>query len=709
MGYARHIGRVGALAVTLGVGVALASPGVAYAEPSSTSSTSDTSSTSASSSTDGSARPDKRSVDRADRDDSDDSEASGQDSTSDADADDDDDDDADEDSAATDDDRTDDEDTSASDEDEVGGDEAGGDEAGGDEGAEQDPVSDRLTSTRSAATEDVSPPEDSSEPVQESVAADTGPGAESTPATFKSRAVAAAAPAVAAAPAATPEPSSTVVQVASAAASPALQPLAEHDPEAPLHTTAVMAVLAAVRDELERNTLRRSTNMVAPQAVSLFADPSPNVLLIGVDGANLSRVLDDPTNSNFFGLIQDGTTAPASIAGHTTISNPSWSSILTGAWGEKTGVINNIFTPGTYDNWPTVFNQLETLNPDIQTTAIANWNVISAIAAAGSAPADTVINVSQVPGDTNWLLTDDAVGDATEAAIAAADASTPNFLFSYFVGVDENGHLYGGASPEYAEALNNFDRNLGEILQAVSDWEALTGEQWTVIMVTDHGHQPQKGLGHGFQSPDETSTFVIAENPDIFAVGAINLQYEIVDVTPTVVTLFGGTPTPDADGVSLTDLGDSNVVPVNDDDALRGALQDAIDMYGYPDLGTQIALGVRTVFASVPYFVDEITIGITSTLQGIADLDIFLISPLAALAIVPVQFIGDLVYVATNVVAQIVARLTGVTGASIFPLWPPAPPSFPSTPEEATMLDALMVCGSPGSAQPTWCGDALSA
>lgn len=686
MGYARHIGRVGALAITLGVGVALASPGVAYAEPSSPSSPSESSSASASSSTDGAARPDKRSSDRADRGDS---EASGQKSTTGSDADDR---AADEDSTATVD-----------------------DEAGGGDGSDEDAVSDRRTSSRSAATEEDSLPADSGEPVQEQeqeqepVAAPAEQAAESAPATSKPRAVAAVVPAVAAEPAPAPEPTPTVVQLASAAASPALQPLAEPDPEAPLHTTAVMAVLAAVRDELERNTLHRSTNQLAPQAVSLFADPSPNVLLIGVDGANLSRVLDDPTNSNFFGLIQDGTTAATSIAGHTTISNPSWSSILTGAWGEKTGVINNIFTPWTYNNWPTVFNQLETLNPGIQTTAIANWNVISAIAAAGSAPADTVINVSQVPGDTNWLLTDDAVGDATEAAIAAADANTPNFLFSYFVGVDENGHLYGGASPPYAESLNNFDRNLGEILQAVNDWEALTGEQWTVIMVTDHGHQPQKGLGHGFQSPDEASTFVIVENPDIFAVGAINLQYEIIDVTPTVVTLFGGVPAPDADGVSVTDLGDSNVVPVNDDDALRGALQDAINMYGYPDIGTQIALGVRTVFASVPYFVDEITIGITSALQGITDLEIFLISPLAALAIVPVQFIGDLVYVVTNVVAQIVARLTGVTGASIFPLWPPAPPSFPSTPEEATMLDALMVCGSPGSAQPVWCGDALSA
>lgn len=53
MGYARHIGRVGALAITLGVGVALGSAPVAFAEPSSPSSASDSSSAGDSSSKDG--------------------------------------------------------------------------------------------------------------------------------------------------------------------------------------------------------------------------------------------------------------------------------------------------------------------------------------------------------------------------------------------------------------------------------------------------------------------------------------------------------------------------------------------------------------------------------------------------------------------------------------------------------------------------------
>jgi len=465
-------------------------------------------------------------------------------------------------------------------------------------------------------------------------------------------------------------------------------------PVSPLSSTSVLVALAAVRDELERKTLK-PTSTVAPQPVSTLADTTPNVLVIGVDGTNLSRVLADPANANFFQLMQGGTTAPASIVGHTTISNPSWTAILTGVWGEKTGVINNIFNPAVYDKWPTVFNQLETFNPGIQTTAIANWDVVSAIAVSGSVGADHVVNISHIAGDSDWSLTDDAVGDATEAAIAAADPNKPNFVFSYFVGVDENGHNYGGASQQYADAVRNVDQNIGEIMQQVNDWEAATGEQWTVIVVTDHGHQASKGLGHGFQSPNETSTFVIANNPNLFTAGGVNLKYQIVDVTPTVVTLFGGTPAPKSDGVSITNLGGSTVTPIDDDAALRAAVLEVIGKYGYPDIGTDLKLGVRTVFASVPYFLNQGFDAVTAQLESVAAQHIFVISPLAQAMTVPVQLVGSLTYAATNAVAQVVARLTGVTGASLVPIFmPPLPPLVGTEdPAPVAACTVLVACG----------------
>lgn len=48
-----------------------------------------------------------------------------------------------------------------------------------------------------------------------------------------------------------------------------------------------------------------------------------------------------------------------SIVGHTTISNPSWTSVLTGVWSETSGVVNNVFTPFIFDEFPSVFNRLD--------------------------------------------------------------------------------------------------------------------------------------------------------------------------------------------------------------------------------------------------------------------------------------------------------------------------------------------------------------
>ena len=122
---------------------------------------------------------------------------------------------------------------------------------------------------------------------------------------------------------------------------------------------------------------------------------------------------------------------------------------------------------------------------------------------------------------------------------------------------------------EYKQAIQRTDDNLGAILDAVAAREDDTGcatnastcEDWTVIVVTDHGHQPQQGFGHGFQSPDETTTFVIADGPQ-FGDSMFNPDYEIVDVTPTVLNLFGAPQGARFDGVPLTSLRGSDSDPL---------------------------------------------------------------------------------------------------------------------------------------------------
>jgi hypothetical protein len=75
---------------------------------------------------------------------------------------------------------------------------------------------------------------------------------------------------------------------------------------------------------MERILFRRTAYVASPQTTAQLVDPTTqHVLVIGVDGTNLSRVLADPTNTNFFALMDTSTNSAPSIVGHTTISDPS--------------------------------------------------------------------------------------------------------------------------------------------------------------------------------------------------------------------------------------------------------------------------------------------------------------------------------------------------------------------------------------------------
>lgn len=430
-------------------------------------------------------------------------------------------------------------------------------------------------------------------------------------------------------------------------------------------------------------TTSRSRGASAVAEASVVADPPVHVLLIGTDGTNMSKILADPANVGFFDMMDESVTGTTTLVGHTTISNPSWSTILTGVWDTKTGIINNLFNPAPYYSWPTVFNQLEYFNSAIDTATVADWDVINDIAGAGSypvAPADNFF----IDFTNNWADTDQEVVNKTIDLINTTSTTSSSFLFSYQVQVDEAGHAYGGGSAEYKQAVTNVSDNIAEIMAAVAAREALTGEDWTVIVTTDHGHQQSVGFGHGFQSPNETSSFIIADLAgDSANDGNQNLGYSNVDITPTIVALFGAPLRSDFDGVPIqsnTAVLNSIVAPVN----LNQALSDALGMYGYPNIGTDIALGTRTVFASIPYFLNGFVETITGQLQAIADADIFLISTLAGVAEFAVQIVGDVLVGTTQALARVVATLTG--SGVIPPSDPPLPP-----PSAAVLLPAAVL------------------
>lgn len=403
--------------------------------------------------------------------------------------------------------------------------------------------------------------------------------------------------------------------------------------------------------------------MVTPQeAFQLMQNtPDENFLLIGTDGTNLSRVLADPLNVNFRELMGESVTSASTIVGHTSVSNPSWTTIQTGVWSETAGVTNNVFTPWTYDNWPTVYNQLEAAyGTKVDTTVIANWPVITDIAGAGAFPADNITFVGHSANDPLWFASNNEVGTLSQNAISLADKNKGNFIFSYFVGVDEVGHAYGGASPEYAAALRNMDANLGSrtggtgLMGAVQAWETANNEQWDVLMVTDHGHidPNQFNRGHGFQSPYETATFLIWDQAGDMRNGWINNPWQIVSTTPTIMDQFMIPQLPYMQGAPLT----SPVFDpfyVNPGANLFSVVSADFGAQGYPDPITNYNLDARTVAATIPYLVFD-------PIQNIVD-------SVPSFLQAPVSWLGAGVYQALNIPAQVFVRLTGVTGNQIIP------------------------------------------
>ncbi|WP_064409790.1 alkaline phosphatase family protein [Mycobacteroides chelonae] len=381
-------------------------------------------------------------------------------------------------------------------------------------------------------------------------------------------------------------------------------------------------------------------------------EPVNKVLVIGVDGTNMSKILDAQT-PNFHELMQEGTTGVSSIAGHTTISADSWTTILTGVWDTKHGVTNNGIT-NDFTRFPSVYTQIERAKPELKTASIADWNVLEKIARGGIG-ADQVVRTPAIAGDDSESQLD---AQTTANVATSIQNDGPDFLFTHLDQVDHAGHLYGGGSQQYIGALERTDTNVGTIMDAVRAREAATGERWTVLVVTDHGHRPELGVGHGFQSPNETSTFVIARGPG-FTPGQINPSFGIDDITPTALGLLGVPSLPDSDGTELRSLADHASTPTN----RKTAISDMVNANHYPDLLTRLRLGIRSVI-SLPAgplldgIVDVVN-GVRQQLDAVGSSGVPVFSQLASATSWALGAFNQGLTAVTNTVVTVVNRLTG--------------------------------------------------
>ncbi|MEU0567730.1 alkaline phosphatase family protein [Nonomuraea sp. NPDC005983] len=217
-----------------------------------------------------------------------------------------------------------------------------------------------------------------------------------------------------------------------------------------------------------------------------------------------------------------------------TDSGPGWSSIATGVWPDKHGVVDNGFAGQRFAAYPDFLTRAKAARPELDTAAFFSWAALDEHGAF-SAAIDTRLVLD------GYALTfagaDKQVAAAAERHLAQAD---PDLVFVYLGDTDEVAHELGPLCQEYADALHLQDTYLGRLLDAVRRRSSFAGERWTVLVTTDHGHVDEGG--HGGVSDEERTVFVIAGRLGEELGGAPLGEPRLVDVGPTALAQLGIEP-----------------------------------------------------------------------------------------------------------------------------------------------------------------------
>jgi arylsulfatase A-like enzyme len=231
-------------------------------------------------------------------------------------------------------------------------------------------------------------------------------------------------------------------------------------------------------------------NPFDPQTIKVerFAVPRPDikrVYLVSIDGCRPDILLRADT-PNIKGLTRRGAFTFWCRSTALSITLPTHTSMLTGVPPRVHGIEWNRDLPlsePVYPKVPTIFD-------------ICKKAGITASMVAGKSKFDTIAGR---PGTVNGYLylspNEKGEDDEVLPHILAAIKAKPTFGFFHLPSTDNNGHKYGWGSKEQYAAVENADKCVGLIVQAIK--ESGVADETLLIVTADHGGA---GKSHG---PDD--------------------------------------------------------------------------------------------------------------------------------------------------------------------------------------------------------------
>lgn len=239
-----------------------------------------------------------------------------------------------------------------------------------------------------------------------------------------------------------------------------------------------------------------------------------HLAMISFDAVDSEDAAFLKTLSHFGALIDRGTLVEHVAPTFVTNTYPIHSSIITGVYPEKHGLIENLMTqPGKeHPDWNTQAALLHA--PTLyQKAARAGLLVCSILYPVTEGSLDIRYNIPEIPGhmpllrrarrmakgNLSYLLGCVArnlqykkrrgaagLDDMTTAcAIDTLRRKRPNLLLLHLLDVDINKHEFGPKSREAKEALVRLDERLGKLTQAMES--LFEPEEWAILVFSDHG------------------------------------------------------------------------------------------------------------------------------------------------------------------------------------------------------------------------------
>jgi predicted AlkP superfamily pyrophosphatase or phosphodiesterase len=278
------------------------------------------------------------------------------------------------------------------------------------------------------------------------------------------------------------------------------------------------------------------------------AEPPRKAVFIIVDGIPADVIERVPTPA-LDEIAAAGGYTRASVGGELggrsetpTISAPGYMSLLTGTWAYKHNVWNNYKQSPNYAYW-NLFRIVETVDPARTTAIFSTWVGNRTVLVGEGKPGAGDFRIDHVADgferDTVAFPHDEAkryilaIDEHVAAEAAAYIASQgPDLAWVYLQNTDNVAHDNGDGEA-FDAAVRQADAQVGRIWAAVRQRQSL-GEDWMIVVTTDHGRDPLTGKKHGGQSERERTIWIATNQPDLdqrFTRGTP----AIVDIAPSIL------------------------------------------------------------------------------------------------------------------------------------------------------------------------------